>query len=171
MTICGNGQSGDRVKMIGFRGWLGAMFEHTMQFALILQIEASIPGQYTNLLARAFVLTTPWCAECRQCRTFLRWVLGMTILWSNNIRPSSVLRWCLTSQYSWTSGAVKLLIFHIVDCHDLLHGLGLVIWLYYCCLQMLPSRWLILLYHVYCWIQVYLTEMTLLKTHWREPAP
>ena len=36
MTICWNGQSGDHVKMIGSCGWQEAMFEHTMQFALIL---------------------------------------------------------------------------------------------------------------------------------------
>ena len=45
--------------MIGYCGWLGAMFEHTMQFPLILRIEASIPGQYTDLVACAFMLTTP----------------------------------------------------------------------------------------------------------------
>ena len=84
------------------------MFKHTMQFALILQIEASILGQYTDLLACAFMKTTPWCAECRQCRTFLRCVLGITILRYNNTRPLSVLRWCLTSQYSRTKGAVRL---------------------------------------------------------------
>ena len=108
MTICWNGQSGDRVKMIGSHGWLRTMFEHAMQLALILQIEASIPGQYTNSLVCASMLTTPWCAKFRLCKTFLHWVLGMTVLWSNNTRQLSVLRWCLTSQYSWTSGAVRL---------------------------------------------------------------
>ena len=43
-----NGQSGDHVKMICSHSLLGAMFGHTMKFALILQIEASIAGQYTN---------------------------------------------------------------------------------------------------------------------------
>ena len=153
-----------------------------MQFALILWIEASIPGLYTNSLACAFMLTTPWCAECRQCRTFLRCVLGMTILWFNNTMLFSVLGWYLTSQYSQTLGAVRLhvlqkpcciiLVFHIVDCHNLPHGLSLGIpWLYYCCLQMLPSRLLTLLYCLCCWTSVYLTERALLETHWRGPAP
>ena len=66
------------------------------------------PRPVHDSLTRAFMLTTPWWAEYRQCRTFLCWVLGMTILRSNNIRPLSVLRWCLTSQYSWTMGAVRL---------------------------------------------------------------
>ena len=60
VTNCWNGQSGNCVKMIGSRSWLGAMFEHTMQFALILWIEASIRGQYTDSLGHAFVVTTPW---------------------------------------------------------------------------------------------------------------
>ena len=89
--------------------WLtGAMFEHTMQFALILHIEASIPGQYTNSLACAFMPTTLWCVKCRRCRTFLCCILGMTTLQSNNTRPLPVLRWFLTSQYSRTLGAVRL---------------------------------------------------------------
>ena len=147
MTICWNSQSGDHVNMIGSLGWLGAMFVHTIQVALILQIEASISGQYTDSLACAFMPTTPWCAECRQCRTFLHCVLGITIFRSNNTKPLSVLRRCLTSQYSQTLGAVRLhvlavshkLVFHIVDHYDPLPSLGLVIsWLYYCCLQ--PAR-------------------------------
>ena len=34
-----------------------------MHFALIPQTEASIPGQYTNSLACAFMPTTPWCVQ------------------------------------------------------------------------------------------------------------
>ena len=65
-----------------------------------------------------------------------------------------------------------LLVLHIVDRYDLLHGLDLAIsWLYYCCLQMLPSRLLTLLYRLYCWSLVYLTEKALLETNQGGSAP
>ena len=41
-TICWNGQSGDTVKVMGSLGWLGAILEHSVQLALVVQIEAFI---------------------------------------------------------------------------------------------------------------------------------
>ena len=108
MTICWNSQSGNGVKVIGSLDWFGAIFEHTVQLALAVRIEVFILGQYTDSLAQAFMLTLPWYAECRLCKIFTCWVVGMTILWSKSTRLLSVLKCCLISQYSWTSGAVRL---------------------------------------------------------------
>ena len=45
ITICWNGQSGDGLKVMGSLGWIGAIFEHSEQLALVVRIETFIPGQ------------------------------------------------------------------------------------------------------------------------------
>ena len=109
-----NGQSRDGVKVIGSLGWLGVIFEHTVQLALMVQIEVFIPGQYKDLLAWVFKPIFPWL--CRLCKTFAHWEVGMMILWSKSTKLLSALRWCLTSQYSQTLGAVRLYVFRNPFC-------------------------------------------------------
>ena len=52
--------------------------------------------------------TSPWWAECRLRKIFVRCEVGIIILSSNSAWLLSTLRQCLTSQYSRTSGVVSL---------------------------------------------------------------
>ena len=52
--------------------------------------------------------TSPWWAECRLRRIFVRCEVGIMILWFNSARSLSTLRRCLTSQYSRIPGAVRM---------------------------------------------------------------
>ena len=78
--------------------------------------------------------TSPWRAECKLHSTFARWEVGMTILWSKSTNPSSMLRWCLTSQHSRILGAVRLRVFSNPFCMVSINFLY--------CRSLCPAAWI-----------------------------
>merc|ERR1712239_16675 len=87
--------------------WDGAISLHVLHWLLFWEIAAPMLGQKNLALADAFMLLSPWWAECRQSSTSPLSSEGMNI-WSSFIgTPSSVYSSSLIGQNSFRSSSTS----------------------------------------------------------------
>merc|ERR1712082_191440 len=88
--------------------WDGAILLQVLHWLLFWEIAAPMLGQKNLALAEAFMLLSPWWAECRQSSTSPLSSEGMNI-WSSFIgTPSSVYRSSLIGQNGFMSSSTSL---------------------------------------------------------------
>merc|ERR1712082_277986 len=87
--------------------WDGAISLHVLHWLLFWEIAAPMLGQKNLALAEAFMLFSPWWAECRQSSTSPLSSEGMNI-WSSFIgTPSSVYSSSLNGQKGFRSSSTS----------------------------------------------------------------